>query len=107
MAECILRENQGELTQVKLKGLIDTGADVMVIGAHFWRTWNTVQSQTDLTDIRGMSLSWQSAEVIQLINPEEWVATTCSYIANCPFNLWGRDVLSMWGVTLSVDAWPF
>lgn len=95
--ECTLHENKGKPTQIKLKGLINTGVDVTAVWAHFWpSTWNTVQSQIDLTGIGGMSSSRQSAEVIQLMDPEGQVATTRPYIANCPFNLWGRDVLSMW-----------
>ena len=85
--------------------MVDMGADVTIISASRWpRTCGIVFVNTGLMGIGGVSSSRQSAHVIQVIGPEKQAANIRPFVVDVPLNLWGRDVLCSWGVTIGTSA---
>ena len=88
--------------QVMLKGIIDTVADATIISLAYWpKTWQTTTAITGIAGIGGMSFSKQSTDIVQIIGPEGETANIRPFVVDVPLNLWGRDVLGTWGVTIS------
>ena len=87
--------------QVILNGIIDTGADVMVISLAKWPPqWPLANVSHVLAGIGGTGNSRQSVELIQIQGPEGHIASVKPFVLPVPMILWGRDVLSQWGTSI-------
>lgn len=87
--------------QIELSGIIDTGADVTVISQAKWPPrWPLANVSQVLAGIGGNGSSHQSLEIIQIKGPEGHVASVKPFVLPVPMVLWGRDVLSQWGMSL-------
>ncbi|KAK4805580.1 hypothetical protein QYF61_009345 [Mycteria americana] len=101
MLTCTLSNSQGTPRTIKLQGMIDTGADVTVISKAKWpQGWPIKEVASALSGIGGTTTSYQSVYMIQVIGPEGQVSATRPFVVAVPLILWGRDVLSSWGVTI-------
>lgn len=98
MYQCTL--SRGE-QRVVLNGIIDTGADVTVISQAKWPPqWPLANVSQTLAGIGGAGSSHQSLELIQIQGPEGHVASVKPFVLPVPMVLWGRDVLSQWGMSI-------
>lgn len=98
MCQCTL--TRGE-QKVVLNGIIDTGADVTVISQAKWPPlWPLANVSQALAGIGGTGKSHQSLELIQVQGPEGHIASVKPFVLPVPMVLWGRDVLSQWGMTI-------
>lgn len=89
---------------IMVQGLLDTGADVTIISYLFWpKDWKLVTPLDTLTGIGGATLCLQSESVITVRGPEGKTAIIRPFIVKKPITVWGRDLLSQWGVKLEVD----
>ncbi|KAK4819421.1 hypothetical protein QYF61_003708 [Mycteria americana] len=104
MLTCTLSNSQGMPRTIKLQGMIDAGADVTVISKAKWpQGWPVKEVAFALSGIGGTTTSYQSVYMIQVIGPEGQVSTTHPFVVAVPLILWGRDVLSSWGVTIGTQ----
>ena len=98
---CTLKNKGSKPEQLVVKGMIDTGADVTIISTAKWPgSWETIPVNTGLVGIGGLSTSRQSANLIQIVSPEGQIATIRPFVVPVLLNLWGRDVLSTWGLVI-------
>ena len=84
------------------EGIMDTGADKSIISSYWWpKSWPVTKSSHSLQGlgyqscpvISSSTLTWQTSEGQRgLFTP---------YVLPLPVNLWGRDVLSEMGITLT------
>lgn len=89
---------------VQITGLVDTGADVTVISHMFWpKEWTLVTPLDSLSGIGGATVCLQSSCMIAVKGPEGKTATIRPFVVQKPITVWGRDLLSQWGVKL--DFW--
>lgn len=87
--------------QVVLNGIIDTEADVTVISQAKWPPqWPLANVSQALAGIGGTGSSHQSLELIQIQGPEGHIASVKPFVLPVPMILWGRDVLSQWGMPI-------
>jgi len=84
-----------------LNEIIDTGADVTVISQAKWPSqWPLANVSQTLARIGGTGKSHQSVELIQIKGPEGHTASVKPFVLPVPMVLWGRDVLSQWGMSI-------
>lgn len=101
---CTLIMNAFVPSQVKLTGLLDTGADVTTISQQDWpNSWPLVSNAVGVMGLGGVANSLMSAKLIMIANPENQRATVRPYVTSAPLNLWGRDCLRQWGVRITTD----
>ena len=87
-------------------GLIDMGADISVISNQFWPPkWPLTDSRTPVTGIGGVSQPQDSIWSLRSYRPECQVGRIQPYILPMHLNIWGRDLLSQWGMQISLP--PF
>lgn len=86
----------------KMRGLLDTGADVSCIAGKDWPTsWPLQASSAGLVGIGQASRVWKSSQELQWEDEDGTHGSVTPYVVpDLPFNLWGRDILSQMGVLL-------
>ena len=97
----IIQENNFE-------GLVDTGADVSVISFQQWpQDWEKEKSPLMLTWINGLgSIAdvWKSTYPLQCQFHNGRSVFVTFYIVNIPINIWGRDLLSPLGASVTIPS---
>lgn len=89
---------------IEVRGMLDTGADVMVISYIFWpRNWSLVAPLGSLSGIGGASLCLQSENSIVVTGPGDKTAIIHHFVVQKPTTVWGRDLLAQWGAKIEVD----
>lgn len=91
----------------QFEGILDTGADKSIISSFWWpKTWPVTKSSHSLQglgyqscpDISSVALNWTSSEGYQ--------GRFVPYILPLPVNLWGRDIMTDMGLTLTNEYSP-
>lgn len=86
---------------------MDTGDDKSIISTHWWpKSWAVTQSSHSLQglgyqsspDISSSALTWESSEGLR--------GQFTPYVLPLPVNLWGRDILTEMGLTLTNNYSP-
>ena len=89
---------------LEIKGLVDTGADVMLVSYIFWlREWNLQMPLGQITGVGGSSVCLQSASALIVSRPRRKPEVTCPFIVQRPITVWERDLLSQWGMRLEIN----
>lgn len=83
---------------VQLQGMINTGADVMVIPLHKWPSqWELQDVDCKVLGVGGTQFAKQSKSIMQIMGPNGQLANICLFILNTKFTLWRRNYMSQWG----------
>ncbi|CAM4591836.1 unnamed protein product [Caretta caretta] len=98
------------LNDVPFTGLVDTGADVMVIRDPEWPvSWPTVPSK-ELWEIGGSKPGCQSLSWVTVSKPggrtstrEHKRATIRPFVLPVHLNIWGHDLLTKLDTTLDIN----
>lgn len=81
----------------KFLGLMDTGADISIICSQDWSAnWPTQQANINVVGIGEVKKLLQSTHILPCLGPEGQKGFLQPYIADVPFSLWGRYLLSQW-----------
>ncbi|XP_021021697.1 endogenous retrovirus group K member 6 Pro protein-like [Mus caroli] len=84
------------------QGIMDTGADKSIISSHWWpRAWPVDKSSHSLQGLGYQSFPTISSTQLEWQTPEGQRDLFTLYVLPLPVNLWGRDVLSEMGLTLT------
>lgn len=90
--------------QVMLTGILDTGTNVTVISQAKWPpAWALTEVPQALTGIGGSSFCYQSHHLNHVMRPEGHTASIKQFVLPIPMVLWGRDLLSQWGLKIGSD----
>ncbi|KAL2311258.1 hypothetical protein Nmel_002956 [Mimus melanotis] len=101
---CTVTMHQAKPSQIKVSGMIHTGAEVTIISASTWSSsWPTKPAGSAVADLGGTTQICLSRNSVLVKNPERQTATIRPYITAAPLNLWERDILSAWGVHVGTD----
>lgn len=85
-------------------GLVDTGADVTIINVSDWPPeWPLRDLTSAIVGVGGPQRPKQSAKILTLKVPDGWIAQAAPYVLPVPCTLWGRDLLSQWGIFLKTN----
>lgn len=99
---CVLKHLGKAITLI---GLIDTGADITLIWKSKWsQDWTIIPSLDQLAAIGGHCESYRSLHFVIFEGPQGRVATTKPFIVGADMVLWGRDILSQWGLRILTKA---
>ncbi|RMC12020.1 hypothetical protein DUI87_11153 [Hirundo rustica rustica] len=91
-------------SEIHLRGLLDTGADVSILSLAAWPPqWPLTLAQTSIAGLGGTKQCYVSQNPVAITNPEGQTAIIWPHVTEIPQNLWGRDVLAAWGVRLGTD----
>ncbi|XP_048148359.1 endogenous retrovirus group K member 6 Pro protein-like [Corvus hawaiiensis] len=89
-------------------GMLDTGADVTIIARSEWPgNWELEPVAGMISGIGGIAVSMRSKRNVVIEGPEGKIATTRPFVVRAPITLWGRDLLSQWGATLTIPSQDF
>lgn len=81
---CTLTMPQANPSHIKVSGMIDTGADVMIISVNTWpQSWPTI-AVGSVAGLGGTTQSYLSSKPVLVKNPEEQTATIHPYITAVP-----------------------
>lgn len=90
-----------------MTGMIDTGADVTVIPERRWPPqWELQPMVSHIQGIGGAQLAKISKEPIQIRGPDGQIASIRPIVTDFQVPLWGRDVMSQWGVRIEIPKTP-
>ncbi|RMC09752.1 hypothetical protein DUI87_13539 [Hirundo rustica rustica] len=91
-------------SEIHLRGLLDTGADVSILSLAAWPLqWPLTLAKTSISGLGGTKQCYVSQNPMAITNPEGQTAIIWPHVTEIPQNLWGRDVLAAWGVRLGTD----
>ncbi|RMB95508.1 hypothetical protein DUI87_27617 [Hirundo rustica rustica] len=91
-------------SEIHLRGLLDTGADVSILFLAAWPPqWPLTLAKTSISGLGGTKQCYVSQNPVAITNPEGQTAIIWPHVTEIPQNLWGRDVLAAWGVRLGTD----
>ncbi|KAM4751516.1 endogenous retrovirus group K member 6 Pro protein-like [Cyanocitta cristata] len=89
-------------------GMLDTGADVTIIARSEWPgNWELEPVAGMISGIGGVALCMRSKRNVVIEGPEGKIATTRPFVVRAPITLWGRDLLSQWGASLTIPSQDF
>ena len=82
------------------EGLVDTGADVSIISSQQWpQDWEKEKRPLMLTGLGSIADVWKSTHPLQCQSHNR---KSVFYIVNIPINIWGRDLLSPFGASVTI-----
>ncbi|RMB95506.1 hypothetical protein DUI87_27615 [Hirundo rustica rustica] len=92
-------------SEICLHGLLDTGADIMILSLAAWPLeWPLDSVQTSVAGLAGTVQYYLSERPVMIMNPEGQMAMVWPHVtAKTRVSLWGRDVLAKWGVRIGMD----
>ena len=94
----IIQENNFE-------GLVDTGADVSVISSQQWpQDWKKEKSLLLLMGLGSIANVWKSTHPLQCQFHNKRSVFVTFYTVNIPINIWGRDLLSPLGASVTIPS---
>ena len=89
---------------------MDTGADISVISYQFWPLecplTDSTDSGTPVTGVGGVSQPQISVWSLKCYGPEGQVGRIRPNILPMPLNIWVHDLLSQWGIQISLPHFP-
>lgn len=86
------------------EGILDTGADKSIISTHWWpKAWPVTKSSHSLQGLGYQSSPDISTNRLVWTSPEGLKGCFSPYVLPLPVNLWGRDVMTDLGLTLTND----
>lgn len=89
------------------EGILDTGADKSIISSHWWpKRWPLTKSSHSLQGLGYQSSPDMSTEALVWKTAEGETGTFTPYVLPLPVNLWGRDVMTDLGLTLTNEYSP-
>lgn len=92
---------------IGMKGLLDTGADETIIPERAWPSHWELQNVTGkIQGIGGAQLARISKSVLQFEGSDWQLANICPFVADYRVPLWGRDLMSQWGVRTEILKTP-
>lgn len=104
MMTCNLHNGNSDIS---LTGMVDTGADVMVISYTKWPSqWERQPADGAIVGVGGSIAAERTKHVIQFEEPDGQIASVCPYVINSGFTLWGRDLMSQWGTRVDIPQKP-
>ncbi|XP_019142406.2 uncharacterized protein LOC109144841 [Corvus cornix cornix] len=90
-----------------LEGLLDTGADVMIIPWGQWPShWELQPMAGRIQGIGGTKLAKISKSIVQTEGPDGKLATLSPFVMDYQAPLWGRDAMSQWRMRLEILKTP-
>ena len=92
------------IEDTQFEGLVDTGADVLVLSLQQWPNDWEKKIPLVLTGLGSIADVWKSAQPLscQLSNGKKVFISF--YIVNIPINIWGRDLFFSLGTTLTISS---
>lgn len=91
-------------SEIHLCGLLNSGTDVTVLSLAAWPLeWPLDPVGTSVTGLGATAQCYVSQQPVLVTNPEGQMAWVRPHVSSTPANLWGRDVLSLWGVCIETD----
>ena len=85
------------------EGLVDTGADISVISSQQWpQDWEKEKSPLMLMGLGSIADVWKSIHPLQCQFHNGRLLFVTFYIVNIPINIWGRDLLSPLGASVTI-----
>lgn len=88
-------------------GLVDTGADVSVIASQHWpKNWPLLDSDTPIRGVGQACAPKLSADFLNWFTTEGHQGVFQPFVLQIDLNLWGRDVLTYMGVSLTTAPIP-
>ncbi|RMC20513.1 hypothetical protein DUI87_01364 [Hirundo rustica rustica] len=91
-------------SEIHLRGLLDTGADVSILSLAAWPPqWPLTLAKMSISGLGGTKQCYVSRNPVAITNPEGQTAIIWPHVTEIAQNLWGRDVLAAWGVRLGTD----
>lgn len=101
---CTLSVPGATPSEIHLCGLLDSGADITVLSLAAWPPeWPLDPVGTSVAGLGGTAQCYVSQRSVLVTNPEGQMAWVRPHVTSTPANLWGRDVLSVWGVRIGTD----
>lgn len=86
------------------EGILDTGADRSIISTHWWpKAWPVTKSSHSLQGLGYQSSPDISTNQLVWKSPKGLTGRFSPYVLPLPVNLWGRDVMTELGLTLTND----
>ncbi|RMB92320.1 hypothetical protein DUI87_31432 [Hirundo rustica rustica] len=91
-------------SEIHLHGLLDTGADIMILSLAAWPLeWPFDSEQTSVAGLAGTAQCYVSQRPVMITNPEGQMAMMWPHVTTeTHVSLWGRDVLVTWGVCIGI-----
>ncbi|RMB92638.1 hypothetical protein DUI87_30947 [Hirundo rustica rustica] len=102
---CILSIPDVTPSEIRLRRLLDTSADITILSLASWPPeWPLDSVQTSVAGLTGTAQCYMSQRPVMITNPEGQTAIILPHVTTetC-VNLWGRDVLAAWGVRIGMD----
>lgn len=91
----------------RFEGILDTGADKSIISTRWWpKNWAVKKSSHSLQGLGYQSSPDISSERLTWESPEGLTGQFTPYVLPLPVNLWGRDIMTEMGLTLTNDCPP-
>ncbi|RMB99769.1 hypothetical protein DUI87_23771 [Hirundo rustica rustica] len=88
-------------SEIHLCGLLDTRADVSILSLAAWPLqWPLTLAKTSIAGLGGTKQCYVSQNPAAITNLEGQTAIIWPHVTEIAQNLWGRDVLAVWGVRL-------
>ena len=105
--EMLIKDSRPVLSLIiqgkNFEGLVDTGADVSVISSQQWpQDWKEEKSPLMLTGLGSIADVWKSTHPLQCQFHSGRSVFVTFYIINIPINIWGRDLLSPLGASVTI-----
>ena len=87
------------------EGLVDRGADISVISSQQWpQDWEKEKSPLMLTGLGSIADVWKSTHPLQCQFHNGRSVFVTFYIVIIPINIWGRDLLSPLGASVTIPS---
>lgn len=91
----------------RFEGILDTGADKSIISSHWWpKNWPVTKSSHSLQGLGYQSSPDISTNRLVWESPDGLTGQFAPYVLPLPVNLWGRDIMTKLGLTLTNDYLP-
>ncbi|TRZ08349.1 hypothetical protein HGM15179_018756 [Zosterops borbonicus] len=102
---CTLSIPGATLPEIHLCGILDTGTDITIVSLVAWPLeWPLDPVQTSIVGSAGMAQCCVSQRPVMIMNPEGQTVMVWPHVTiEARANLWGRDLLAVWGVRIGMD----
>ncbi|KAF4805569.1 hypothetical protein TURU_000522 [Turdus rufiventris] len=90
-----------------VEGVLDTGADVMIIPERMWPShWELQPVARKIQGVGGVKLEKISKSIMQIEGPDGKLTSVCPFVTDYKCPLWGRDTMSQWGIQIIIPKTP-